>query len=412
MFHDMNCDDVLTKNFSVMESFKKNRPDFRNTEVAFYGMSGFALRRALFLFRLMNYGRLVKWLSCLLNLAVRARLPVGFLVKPIIFRHFCGGQTLEECRLSIDLLFSRGVSSIPDYSAEGSLDEASYSQVRDEVIKTIKMTKEQMGIMCAVFKPTGLAPIDIWEKLSNGVELRQVDKMLAKRLEKMLDEIFETASVHDVPVMVDAEETWIQPAIDRYIREYSSLHNRGKVLIYNTVQMYRHDRLEFIAREAELAKEGGYRLGYKIVRGAYHEKEIDRAKAMQYPSPVFSRKEETDEAYNGAIRYCFENRSVISFCAATHNEESTQYLAELLDKAGERFNKEITFAQLYGMSDHLTFNLANAGYFAAKYLPYGPVKKVIPYLIRRAEENRAVSGQAGRELFYLRKELSRRRSEV
>lgn len=394
-----------------MESFKKNSPDFRNTEVAFHGMSGFALRRALFLFRLMQFGRLTKWLSGLLNLAVKARLPVGFLVKPLIFRHFCGGETLEKCRPVIDILYSSGVRTIPDYSAEGSLDEASYRQVRDEVIKTIELTKEQMGIMCAVFKPTGLAPFHIWEKLSNGDELSLEDKRIVEQLEESLEEIFKSAFISNVPVMVDAEETWIQPAIDSHVRKYSALYNRGRVLIYNTVQMYRNDRLEFIAREAEMAKEGGYRLGYKIVRGAYHEKELERAEAMKHPSPVFSRKEETDEAYNCAIRYCFENRSVISFCAATHNEQSTLYLAELLDEAGERFSKDVTFAQLYGMSDVLTFNLADAGYFTAKYLPYGPVKKVIPYLLRRADENRAVSGQTGREVFYLRKELSRRRSK-
>lgn len=387
----------------------QQRIDFMDTGIAFQKMSTGELRRAVFLFSLLRYPWLVNIGKRLILFAMRIRIPVGFIVKPLIFRHFCGGESLEACGKEISALNSFGVKVIPDYSAEGKETEDAFEKVKSEVIRSIGLASTTPGVSFAVFKPTGIAPLRIWEKLSSREPLSEEEQFASQNLEQRLDDIFATSFRAGIPVMVDAEETWIQPAIDNYVRLYSERYNREQTLVYNTIQMYRTDRLDFVKEELMLARSKGYRLGYKIVRGAYHEKEIERAEEMNYPSPVFNRKEDTDAAYDGAILYCFENRSLISFCAATHNEQSTRYLAELLDKAGAKFSKEITFAQLYGMSDNLTFNLAKMGFFAAKYLPYGPLREVIPYLFRRAEENSSVEGQTGRELQYLKIELARRR---
>jgi len=340
---------------------------------------------------------------------IRVGFPIGWLIRPVVFKQFCGGESLHESLKVIRHLNAAGVKSIPDFSAEGNATDNAFHRVKEEVLQTIRLASKESSVIYAVFKPTGLASFDLWEKLSSGVVLLPDEANQKAKLEEYLEEIFTNASANDVPVLVDAEESWIQPAIDQYIRIFSEKYNRDKVLVYNTVQMYRTDRLDFIRRELERAVSRGYRLGYKIVRGAYHEKEQLRARDMDYPSPVFSRKEDTDEAYNAAITYCFEHNEWIALCAATHNEQSTLLLAKLMLEHREEIKLPVTFAQLFGMSDHLTFNLAAAGFTAAKYLPYGPVREVLPYLIRRAEENRSVTGETGRELRYIRMELTRRR---
>lgn len=368
------------------------------------------LRKAKWIFSLFQHEKLMRFFIWSTRLLLSIRFPVKWFIRPMIFKHFCGGETLDECVRITRKLYSAGVKSIPDFSAEGNATPKAFMRVKDEVLQAIRMAAAEPSVLFAVFKPTGLSSIELWEKLSSDEILSSVETEQKKKLEGYLEEIFKEASASGVPVLVDAEETWIQPAIDSYIRIYSEKYNRDKVLVYNTVQMYRTDRLEFIRRELERAVSKGYRLGYKVVRGAYHEKEQLRAGEMNYPSPVFSHKEDTDEAYNAALAYCFEHRKNIALCAATHNEHSTLLLARLLLENSDEHKLPVTFAQLYGMSDHLTFNLAAAGFTAAKYLPYGPVKEVLPYLIRRAEENRSVTGETGRELLYIRQELTRRRA--
>ncbi|MFO7722832.1 MAG: proline dehydrogenase family protein [Bacteroidales bacterium] len=353
--------------------------------------------------------RLVAIGKRLITNALKLRLPIGFIIRPLIFRHFCGGESLDSCSSVISRLGEYGVRVIPDFSAEGKEDEEAFDRVKGEVLRTIQLAAGSATVISAVFKPTGIAPFGLWEKLSSGDVLTPVEAESHRRLEQRMEEIFSEAARVGVPVMVDAEESWIQPAVDAVVRRYGERYNIDKVLVYNTLQMYRNDRLAFMKSELVRAMTKGYMLGYKIVRGAYHEKEISRARQLGYPCPVYTKKEETDEAYNAALVYCFENRDRISFCAATHNEQSSLLLAQLLDEHQLAGNAHITFAQLYGMSDNLTFNLAKAGFVAAKYLPYGPVREVIPYLFRRAEENRSIDGQTGRELAFLRRELKRRK---
>ncbi len=380
-----------------------------DTRIAFQAKSDRALRRSVFLFQLLQKSRLVNLGKQLTRSALKAGFPIGFVLKPLVFKQFCGGETLEQCLSVIENLQRYQVKAIPDFSVEGKVSGAAFDRVKKEVLRTIKLAAGHSGISFAVFKPTGIASFGLWEKLANGTELKGEDAVSEQKLKGRLDEIFEMAAIHKVPVFVDAEETWIQPAVDQMVRTYSERFNRDGPLVYNTVQMYRKDRLAFMETEMYRAERRGYYLGYKIVRGAYHEQEKSRAQKMGDPSPVFLHKDETDEAYNTAVTYCFEHRERISFCAATHNDNSTLLAARLLADHNLINDKRFSFAQLYGMSDHLTFNLAAAGFYTAKYLPYGPLKEVIPYLFRRAEENRTVEGETGRELFYLRKELLRRK---
>lgn len=380
-----------------------------NTEVAFKARSDRELKRAFILFKMFSYPGLTRWAMKITTLMLRMGLPVQWLVKPLVFKHFCGGVSLDDCQATQRLLASSGVKTIPDYSAEGKADRASFERVREEVMKAIAISAHNSEVLFAVFKPTGIAPFRLWEKLSEGTPLDAFEQVEAEELESRLDQIFSAASARGISVLVDAEETWIQPAVDHYTRVFSEKYNGVYPVVFNTVQMYRHDRLSFIMAELLRASTKGYYLGYKLVRGAYLEKEQERARAMGYPSPVFSLKEETDEAYNAALAYCFEHRDRIAMCAATHNETSTLMLAEMVRDAEGDLPLPVTFAQLYGMSDHLTFNMTQAGYTTAKYLPYGPVEEVIPYLFRRAEENKSVEGQTSRELHHLKVELKRRR---
>jgi proline dehydrogenase len=389
---------------------KDTHLDLGDTSVAFASKGKRELRRAVFLFGMLKNPAMVAFGKRVITAALNLRLPIGFIIRPLIFRHFCGGESLESCETVIARLGEYGVKVIPDFSAEGKEDDAAFDRVKGEVLKTIHLAARNTTVIAAVFKPTGIAPFALWEKLSTGEALSEEDAESHSRLTARLEEIFETAAQKNVPVMVDAEESWIQPAVDAVVRRFSEQYNINRVLVYNTIQMYRNDRLAFIEAELVRAESKGYSLGYKIVRGAYHEKEVERARLMGYPCPVFINKEETDEAYNAAMVFCFENRETIALCAATHNEQSTLLLARLLDEHKIKESSGISFAQLYGMSDNLTFNLAKAGYNVAKYLPYGPVREVIPYLFRRAEENRSVEGQTGRELTLLKQELSRRKS--
>jgi proline dehydrogenase len=388
-----------------------SEPDISNTERAFFLIPDNGLWRARFLFGLLRRGRLMRILGRMTQLAIRLRLPVDFLIRRLVFNHFCAGETLHSAIPVMERLQSAGVHSIPDYSAEGKCDEASFERVCREVLATLEMSAVQPGISHAVFKPSGMGSFRLWEDMSSGGVLEGSDLELIRKLELRLERIFAEAFRRGIPVMVDAEETWIQPAIDDMVRRYSSLYNREQVIVFNTLQMYRTDRLDFLSSETELARRDGYMLGYKIVRGAYHEQEMARAAKLGYPSPVYTKKEETDKAYDDAVEYCFTNRDIIGCCVATHNEASTMRVARLLmdDTKGE--GQSLLFAQLYGMSDHITFNLAAAGFTVSKYLPYGPLREVIPYLLRRAEENSSVSGQTGRELHYLDKEWKRRRGK-
>lgn len=394
-----------------MEKREKQRvPDFSNTAIAYENKSDKEIKKSIFVFRLMQWKPLMIFGRVLILVALKLRLPIGFIVKPVIFRHFCGGESIEKSLGTIEKLYDAKVTSVPDFSVEGKDCETSFNRVKDEVIKSIHLASQNVAISFAVFKPTGIASFKLWEKLSNKKNLTENESGQLTALYSRLDAIFDYAKKNDVPVFIDAEETWIQQGIDNIVREYSSKYNTSEtVIVYNTVQMYRKDRLDFIKQEINTARANGYRLGYKLVRGAYFEKEHNRAKKSGYPTPLFSKKSDTDNAYDEAIKLCFNNRDHVSFCAATHNESSTKLLTDLIHNSRYENISGISFSQLYGMSDNLTFNLADAGFKVAKYLPYGRVKEVIPYLLRRIEENQSIQDQTNRELNNLLEELKRRK---
>lgn len=385
--------------------------DFNNTETAFITKSNRQLQKAWWLFKIVASPFLVKAGKLFINMANAIRLPVRWIVKPTIYSHFCGGETLTECTPNVQLLTKHHVKSILDYSVEGKETEEDIQFALDETLKAIKHAAEDPDVPFAVFKPTAFAPFHILEKASAGDLLSEGDKTEASKFEDRIETLFRTGFELDIPVMIDAEETWIQEYIDSLVQKMMEKYNKEKAIVYNTLQMYRHDRLEFLQKSLAEAEKGNYFLGMKLVRGAYMEKERARAEKLNYPSPIHPNKPSTDKAYDDALTFCVKHIDKIALFNGTHNENSCQHLAQLIEEKGLSPNDPRVFSsQLFGMSDHISFNMAKAGYNVAKYIPYGPVKHVLPYLIRRAEENTSVAGQTGRELSLLSQERKRRKS--
>jgi proline dehydrogenase len=346
----------------------------------------------------------------LTEFALNFGLPVRGLVKRTIFKQFCGGETIEECEPTLNKLAESHIGTILDYSVEGKSDEKVFESTKNEIYRTITRAKADEKVPFAVFKTTGMARFEILEKISLGKELLKGEAAEWERARARVNEICEYAYSIEQPVFIDAEESWIQDAIDGLATEMMEKFNREKPLIFNTIQLYRHDRLEFLKQSHLQAKKNGYHLAVKLVRGAYMEKERTRAVEMNYPSPIQPDKAATDRDYDLAIEYCLENIEEISFVAGTHNEESVCRLAELIHEKGVSHNHpHVFFSQLYGMSDNLSYVLAKHGYNVSKYVPYGAVKDTIPYLIRRAKENTSVIGQVSRELDLINQELKRRK---
>lgn len=385
--------------------------DFNNTEIAFKGKSSFRLQKAYWLFKIVSNKILVALGSAITKAALTLRLPINFLIKKTIFQQFCGGEFIDECDATIKELSRFNIGTILDYSVEGKESNDDLDAVANEIIKTIEKAKDNKGIPFAVFKPTGVSKISFLEKANKGYDnLTEEEKIEYQKVILRIDKICKTAHDLKVPVFIDAEDSWIQDTIDRIANEMMSRYNKEDVYVYNTLQMYRWDRLDFLKESHALAIEKDYKLGVKLVRGAYMEKERARAIEKGYKSPIQENKDATDRDYDLALTYCVENRADISMCGGTHNEKSSLHLADLIEKNGIAKNdKRVYFAQLLGMSDHITYNLANAGYNVVKYVPYGPIREVLPYLIRRAEENTSVSGQTGRELSLIIKERNRRK---
>ncbi|MEO8795681.1 MAG: proline dehydrogenase family protein [Daejeonella sp.] len=383
---------------------------FENTEIAFRGMSQTDLNRAFWLFKMISSNFLTKVGPPLTNFALNIGLPIKGLIKATIFSHFCGGETIEECEPTI-LKLSRGsVGAVLDYSVEGAEEEEVFDETCREIIKTIKRAQGDRRIPVTVFKVTGIGRFALLEKINAGAELLDEEKREFNRVKNRAFDICQAAAEAHVPVMIDAEESWIQQPIDDLALEMMRKYNRDQALVLNTYQLYRNDKLADLKTDAAVAKEEDFILGAKLVRGAYMEKERKRAAEMGYTSPINATKEATDSEYNNAVLFCTDNIDNIAFVAGTHNETSCRLLAELLDKKGILHNHpHVYFSQLLGMSDNLSFNLSNAGYNVAKYVPYGPVKAVLPYLFRRAQENTSISGQMGRELALIIKEKKRRK---
>lgn len=382
---------------------------FDNTEIAFGGKNNNQLKKAYWLFKLVANPTLVKFGKIATNLALTLHLPIKGLVKKTIFSQFCGGETIEECDNAIDYLSNHSIGAILDYSVEGKHEIEDFDRTAAEIIRTIDAAKENANIPFAVFKLTGVTTFGLLESWSSN-SLTENDSPRKERALKRITGICAHAAKHNVPLFIDAEESWIQPAIDNIALEMMRLYNKEQAIIFNTAQLYRHDRLAYVKELHKLAQKEQFKVGLKLVRGAYMEKERERAKEKGYSSPIQPTKEATDKDFNEAVTYCINNINDIAFCAGSHNEESNNLLAKLITELNINKNHpNIWAAQLFGMSDHISFNMANQGYNVAKYLPYGPVKEVLPYLIRRAEENTSVKGQTGRELGLIITELKRRK---
>ena len=383
---------------------------FDNTQVAFSLKSDTELERAYFLFKLIASQPLVKIGTAVTNFALKAHLPVEGLIRSTVFDHFCGGVNEVDCLKVVDNMFTKGVSSVLDYSVEGKEEEAQFDAALEMTLKTIEFAREREAIPFAVFKPTGFGRLDLYEKVGEKSVLTEAEQQEWNRVIARFDLACKTAYEKDVLLLIDAEESWMQDAADAIVTDMMRKYNKEKAIVFNTLQMYRWDRLDYLKSLHEQAKSEGFYIGMKLVRGAYMEKENDRATERGLKSPICVSKEATDINYDAAVLYMIENIDKMAIFAGTHNEESSYKLMQLMAEKGITKNdKRIFFGQLLGMSDNISFNLAENGYNVAKYLPFGPVRDVMPYLIRRAEENTSVAGQTSRELTLIKKEKERRK---
>lgn len=406
------CSDIRIRRTPVSMNIS-----FDNTENAFAYKSDKELKGARFLFKTMEYPWFVQVGTRLTPFIMKTGLPVHGLIRKTIFKQFVGGETLAETAAVGEVLGKYGVQVILDYGVEGKQGEESFDHATDEFIRVINYAATQNNIPFISVKITGLArfgllqTLDEAPRLRSGIHDHEAEIAEWDRVRERMYTICEVAAEKNVGVLVDAEESWIQDPVDRLTIEMMEIFNKGKVIVYNTIQLYRHDRLHFLKLSHRIAQEQHFMLGVKLVRGAYMEKERERAYAKGYQSPVQPDKAATDKDYDRAVAYCIENIDTISLIVASHNEESNLLAAKLLDEKGIPHNHHhIHFSQLYGMSDNITFNLAKEGFNVSKYLPFGPIRDVIPYLMRRAQENSSVSGQTGRELSLIKKELIRRKN--
>lgn len=383
---------------------------FDNTETAFQLKNDSQLERAFFLFKMISHQPLVRIGTAATNFALKARLPVEGLIRSTVFDHFCGGVSEEDCLPVIDNMYDKGVCSVLDYSVEGKDDETHFDAALEKTIKIIDFAANKEGMPIAVFKPTGFGRFELYQKLGEGKPLNSEQAQEWSRVVSRFDKVCSYAKEKDVELLIDAEESWIQSTADDLVEEMMQKYNTEKAIVFNTLQLYRWDRLEYLKIALEKAQANNYKLGFKIVRGAYMEKERARAKEQGYESPICKTKEITDVNFDTTLSFIMENVKDIAVFIGTHNEESCYLAMKLMKQLQiDISDKSVWFGQLYGMSDHISFNLANQGYNVAKYVPFGPVRDVMPYLIRRAEENTSVAGQTSRELNLLSQEKKRRK---
>jgi proline dehydrogenase len=383
---------------------------FDNTDIAFKSKSNGQLNKAYWLFKIISFPLIVKIGKLLMPLSLTLRLPIRGLIKSSIFSQFCGGESINECKSTIEKLGKFNVGTILDYSVEGQHSFEQVEHTVQEIIHTIERGAEDPFIPFAVFKITGVADFSLLEKVSSGNHLTDSEKLEYLQVVSRIKRICKRAYDCNLPIFIDAEESWIQQAIDDLAMEMMKEFNKERVIIYNTLQMYRWDRLAYLKSCLESSEHHNFFYGVKLVRGAYMEKERLRAKKEGYPSPIQADKLATDKDFDLALDFIVENNERFALCAGTHNEDSSIRLTHLMDKFKiDPSNNRFYFAQLLGMSDHISFNLSHAKYNVAKYVPYGPVKEVMPYLLRRADENTSVAGQTGRELSLILREKKRRK---
>tara|TARA_B110001450_G_scaffold99021_1_gene93899 strand:- start:110 stop:1276 length:1167 start_codon:yes stop_codon:yes gene_type:complete len=383
---------------------------FNNTRIAFSLKKDSELERAYFLFKMIANEPLVRIGTAMTNFAIKAHLPVEGLIRATVFDHFCGGVSEDDCIPVINKMYEKRVCSVLDYSVEGKEDEAQFDAAFDMTIKLLDFVKEKDAIPFAVFKPTGFGRIDLYEKIGNNIKLTHDESEEWSRVVSRYNRVCALAKEKDVKLLIDAEESWMQSAADDLITEMMRKYNTEKAIVFNTLQMYRWDRLDYLKSLHKEANEKEFYVGLKLVRGAYMEKENERAKLNGYKSPICVNKIATDKNFNDGVEFMLKNSDRLSLFAGTHNEESSYLVMNLMQDNNISLNSDkVWFGQLYGMSDHITYNLSETGYNVAKYLPFGPVKDVMPYLIRRAEENTSVAGQTTRELNLLKEERKRRK---
>jgi proline dehydrogenase len=383
---------------------------FENTKVAFQLKSDSELERAYFLFKMISNQPLVKIGTAATNFALKANLPVEGLIRSTVFYHFCGGVSEEDCLPVIDKMYNYGVSSVLDYSVEGKETEEQFDAAAEKTLKIINFSDDREAMPIAVFKPTGFGRFHLYEKKSLGKLFTEEEQKEWERVVARYHAVCKLGKAKDVEILIDGEESWMQDAADTLVEDMMRIYNKEKAIVYNTLQLYRWDRLDYLKALHKRAKAEGFKVGVKIVRGAYMEKERERAQQKGYKSPICESKFDTDQNFNDTLRYILNNLNDISLFIGTHNEESSYLAMNLMEELGiARSDNNVWFGQLYGMSDHISFNLAAEGYNVAKYVPFGPVKDVMPYLIRRAEENTSVAGQTSRELNLITIERKRRK---
>lgn len=392
-----------------MQSEPQPPLSFENTEVAFSSKSNSELKKAYYLFKLIGNPNLVKLGAKLTHTALSLGIPIGWAIKSNIFAQFCGGENIAECARATRVLDKFHIGTILDYSVEGKNSEADLDETLAETLRTLHTAKGNPHIPFCVFKVTGICRFELLEKVNAQTPLTAEEQAEWERAKKRVETICALAHSTGTPVFIDAEDSWIQDAIDQLAEAMMFQFNKEHFIVYNTLQMYRHDRMEYLQNFHEKARAAGVRSAFKLVRGAYMEKERQRAAEKGYKDPIQPSKEASDRDFNFALHYCVENRQDMAICCGSHNEESSLLLTQLMEQHGvEKNDPRFYFAQLFGMSDHISFNLANKGYNVAKYVPYGPIREVIPYLLRRAQENTSVKGQTGRELSLILKEKRRR----
>ena len=385
--------------------------DFNNIKNAYSSKSNSELNRAFLLFKAISNPKISRILTNAVKICLKLRLPISPIIKQTVFKHFCGGITIDDSQTTIDSLWKHKIGTILDYSAEGKKTEEDFNFVYEETIRAINKASSEKSIPFCVFKFTGLTNFELLEKISYNAKLTKKEIKEKENFESRVEKICEYAAEKKVKIFIDAEESWIQNAIDKTTLDMMKKFNKEKCLIYNTIQMYRNDRLNYLTEIINISKTEKFLVGLKIVRGAYHEQEIERSKKYGYKCPVHQTKKDTDNDFNKALKICVKNSKNVSICAGTHNEESSLLLTKLMiENKFAKNNEKFFFSQLLGMSDHISYNLSKDGYNVAKYVPYGPVKDVIPYLIRRAEENTSIAGQMGRELTNISKEKKRRKT--
>ncbi|WP_299671240.1 proline dehydrogenase family protein [uncultured Polaribacter sp.] len=385
---------------------------FDNTEIALALKSDSELNRALFLFEMIKKAPLVKIGAAVTNFALKAKLPVKKLIRATVFDHFCGGIDEEDCQGIIKKMHTKNVHTVLDYSVEGKEEEKQFDETLQKIVTILEFAKKDEAIPFVVFKPTGFGRFKIYQKITKKDPLSEGEKVEWEAIKERFEKVCKTANTYNIPVLIDAEESWMQVAADALIEDMMEKYNTKDVIIFNTLQAYRWDRLDYLKNLHQRAKAKGFKIGMKLVRGAYMEKERERALKNNYKDPICKDKKTTDNLYNEVLNYILDNLEDIELFAGTHNEESSYLLMDIMKTKGISENdKRIWFGQLYGMSDNISYNLSELGYNVAKYLPFGPVKDVMPYLIRRAEENTSVAGQTSRELSIIKNERARRKSK-